>query len=83
MRCSQDIPLQSQSWDLTKEQPVRCPELGLELQDLPRGETFRHIRADTQGSKALEISDFHFLVSKKNCYSVLTDTSDGELLAVC
>lgn len=79
-----DIPLQSQAWDLTTEQPVRCPELGLELQDLPRGETFRHIRADTEGSNAVKMSDFSsFMITKKNCYSDPTDTSNGELLAVC
>merc|ERR1712038_410161 len=43
-----DIPLQSQEWKLSPVAPVQCPELGEELQDLERGLTFSHIRADTE-----------------------------------
>ena len=65
MRLLKDIPLQSQSWQLTTGAPVQCPELGVELQDLQRGETFRHIRADTEESKALENISLYTFIQKQ------------------
>ena len=70
---AQDMKYEAQQWKLTTVAPVTCPELGPELQSLDRGETFSHLRADTECLDSVEpvMTAFSNEYSEGGCIIVL------------
>ena len=68
-----------QVWKLATEGPVRCEELGSQLEDLSRGEIFSHFKADTECLEGvLPILTVYTEKNKIGCKLTSGDSNDKE-----